>query len=437
VSGTERRLNPRTSPLVSVIKGRMAQDLKIFRSILYLVLLAAFSPRTQSIAFNLTIAVFPFSLLVPIESIASTAAPAVGTSNIFNANFAVASPPAGIDRVPTTVSNDLFHYRKEHIELREIFYQPFALLCFKICAPGANLMTTQNSSDSEIPPAKARRAPSSDNNFLCGPFDLAQDMLRVPSAVLRTCFAGYIPNLWLRLGRFAFSAVDSSPGGSGGASAAPGHQQSAAVRRFERAIARVQPLLQRYGYGAAFAAVMVEGMGIPTPGQTLLMASALEATEGRMNIVLLLLLVTIAATLGNSVGYAIGRWGGRVALNKLKVNPQRQHALDDLFHRRGGIVILLARFVDGLRQLNGIVAGVLRMPWWTFTAYNVAGAVLWSCAWGLGTYYLGRDIHVIAAFFARHRPLLLVLGAAAFVALMVYLLRTRNSRADQNIVEKY
>jgi membrane protein DedA with SNARE-associated domain len=190
----------------------------------------------------------------------------------------------------------------------------------------------------------------------------------------------------------------------------------------------VQPLLQRYGYGAAFAAVMAEGMGIPTPGQTLLMAGALEAAEGRMSIALLLILVATAATLGNSVGYAIGRWGGRAALNKLKVNPQRQQHLDDLFKHRGGMVILLARFLDGLRQLNGIVAGVLRMPWWTFTAYNVAGAVLWTCAWGLGTYYLGRDIHFIAAFFHRHRPLLLVLGAIAFVALLMYLLRSRNPR---------
>ena len=221
-------------------------------------------------------------------------------------------------------------------------------------------------------------------------------------------------------------APTAAAGGDSTASA--DHQQSAAVRSFERSLARVQPLLQRYGYGAAFAAVMVEGMGIPTPGQTLLMAGALEAAEGRMSIVLLLILVTTAATVGNSIGYAIGRWGGRTALNKLKVNPQRQQYLDDLFKRRGGVVILLARFLDGLRQLNGIVAGVLQMPWWTFTAYNVAGALLWTCSWGLGTYYLGRDIHFIAAFFHRHRPLLLVLGAIAFVALLVYLLRSKRMR---------
>ena len=209
------------------------------------------------------------------------------------------------------------------------------------------------------------------------------------------------------------------------ASAAPAdHQQSAAVRDFEHSLARVQPLLERYGYGAAFAAVMAEGMGVPTPGQTLLMASALEAAAGRMNIALLLFLVATAATVGNSIGYAIGRWGGRVVLVKLKINAQRQQHLVDLFKRRGGVVILLARFLDGLRQLNGIVAGVLRMPWWSFTAYNVAGAVLWTSAWGLGIYYLGRDIHFIAAFFHRHRPLLLVVGAMAFVAFVVYLLRS-------------
>jgi hypothetical protein len=61
-------------------------------------------------------------------------------------------------------------------------------------------MTTENISDSEIPPAKARRALSSDNCFLCGPFDVALDMLCVPWAGLRTCFAGDILNLGLRRG---------------------------------------------------------------------------------------------------------------------------------------------------------------------------------------------------------------------------------------------
>ena len=234
---------------------------------------------------------------------------------------------------------------------------------------------------------------------------------------------------------FGFFAVVSVSNGAGEESTVASDQRpSRGLRRFERSIARVQPLLQRYGYGAAFLFVMAEGMGIPTPGQTLLMASALEAAAGRMNIALLILLVTTAAMVGNSIGYAIGRWGGRVVLEKFKVNLQRQQRLEDLFRRRGGVVVLLARFLDGLRQLNGIVAGVLQMPWWTFTVYNVAGAVLWTCGWGLGTYYLGRDIHFIAAFFLRHRRLLLALGVTAFVALVVYLLRSRGKKDQLPVI---
>ncbi len=323
--------------------------------------------------------------------------------------------PIAADGVSTALSGDLVHYRKEHIELREIFYAPFALLCLEIFAPCANFPVARGSPKNGIYSRQDAKNAKSGSLISLRP--------------LRLC--GRHSEFWLRFCRAGFSAVDSSPSGAGGAStAAANHQQSAAARRFERSLARVQPLLQRYGYGAAFAAVMVEGMGIPTPGQTLLMAGALEAAKGRMSIALLLILVTTAATLGNSVGYAIGRWGGRAALDKLKVNPQRQQHLDDLFKRRGGMVILLARFLDGLRQLNGIVAGVLQMPWWTFTAYNVAGALLWTCSWGLGTYYLGRDIHFIAAFFHRHRPLLLALGAIAFVALLVYLLRSRRKSVE-------
>jgi len=86
----------------------------------------------------------------------------------------------------------------------------------------------------------------------------------------------------------------------------------------------------------------------------------------------------------------------------------------------------LARFVDGLRQLNGIISGVMKMPWWTFTAYNVGGALLWTFAWGLGTYYLGRDIRFIAAFFHRHRAFLFALSVTTLLALLVYFFSPKN-----------
>jgi membrane protein DedA with SNARE-associated domain len=77
-------------------------------------------------------------------------------------------------------------------------------------------------------------------------------------------------------------------------------------------IAAVEPWLDRYGYGAVFAAVGVEGFGIPVPGETLLIAGAVNAaTQAQFHIALLLLAAFLAAILGSNLGYLIGRRGGR------------------------------------------------------------------------------------------------------------------------------
>ena len=136
-------------------------------------------------------------------------------------------------------------------------------------------------------------------------------------------------------------------------------------------IAAVEPWLDRYGYGAVFAAVGVEGFGIPAPGQTLLIAGAVTAaTQTDFYIGLLLLTAFLAAILGSSLGYLIGRRGGRALLRRFRVDERHLQRVEQGFSRYGGGLIVVGRFFDGLRQLNGIAAGILEMPWWTFTAYN-------------------------------------------------------------------
>jgi membrane protein DedA with SNARE-associated domain len=193
----------------------------------------------------------------------------------------------------------------------------------------------------------------------------------------------------------------------------------------EAAIARVRPLLERYGYPAVLVAVGVEGMGIPAPGQTLLIAAAIEAAHGGLNIVAVLALAALGAALGNSIGYVIGRIGGRPLLQKLPISEARLDRVDALFRRHGGWFILVARFFDGSRQLNGIMAGMLEMPWWRFTFWNLLGAVLFVAVWGLGTYWLDRDIGEVMAVLRPIEPLAIALLVAALVAGLVYLWRRR------------
>jgi membrane protein DedA with SNARE-associated domain len=198
-----------------------------------------------------------------------------------------------------------------------------------------------------------------------------------------------------------------------------------AVSEVEAGIARVRPLLERYGYPAVLVAVGVEGMGIPAPGQTLLIAAAIEAAHGGLNIVAVLVLAVLGAALGNSIGYVIGRIGGRPLLQKLPISEARLDRVDALFRRHGGWFILVARFFDGSRQLNGIMAGMLEMPWWRFTFWNLLGALLFVAVWGLGTYWLDRDIGEVMAVLRRIEPLAIALLVAALVAGLAYLWRRR------------
>jgi membrane protein DedA with SNARE-associated domain len=203
---------------------------------------------------------------------------------------------------------------------------------------------------------------------------------------------------------------------------APEHYRDRVVRDLKHAIARVQPLLERYGYPAVFLAIMVEGMGLLAPGQTLLMAAAFAAAQGRLDIVWVLFWAFTAAVAGNSLGYLIGRWGGRPLLRKIKVNEQHLARMEEYFSRGGKWVVLMARFFEGLRQLNGIVAGLLKMPWQVFTSFNILGAALWTGVWGLGVYFLDKEIVSLHLTLHQIKPWVAAFCLLAFLALLGYLL---------------
>ncbi|MCG6863010.1 MAG: DedA family protein [Chromatiaceae bacterium] len=200
------------------------------------------------------------------------------------------------------------------------------------------------------------------------------------------------------------------------------------VHDIEDAVAAAQPLVERYGYAGVAGAISVEGFGLPAPGQTFLMAAALESATGHLNIGLVATLAALAAVMGNSLGYLIGKLGGPPLLRKLRVSEAREAKIAALFARYGGGIIVLARFFDGPRQLNGIVAGTFEMRWWVFTAFNIIGAVLWVGVWGLGTYYLSEHLHAVDTFIRKLNPWVIGIVAIGALAAIVYLIRGRRDQ---------
>ena len=159
-------------------------------------------------------------------------------------------------------------------------------------------------------------------------------------------------------------------------------------------LAAIIDLPANVGYAAVFALIAVETMGIPVPGETALIGAALLAHDGQMDIATLVALAAAAAILGDNVGFAIGRKGGR----RLFVMPgpfhrQRLEALavgQPFFEKHGPKAVLLGRWVAGLRIASAWLAGMNMMPWPKFLFWNALGGICWATSIGLGVYIAGH-----------------------------------------------
>jgi membrane-associated protein len=172
---------------------------------------------------------------------------------------------------------------------------------------------------------------------------------------------------------------------------------------------------QQYGYWTLAVALLLENAGIPVPGETtLLVASALADSRHTLQLPLVILVGTLAAVVGDNLGYLLGRRGGRPLLVRysrlFRLRPAALARGERLFQRYGPVTVFLARFIFGLRILAGPLAGVLRMPWPRFLAFNVLGALAWVTVVALLGYFFGRQLAVLVHTLRTTSVLLLVIG---------------------------
>ncbi len=194
----------------------------------------------------------------------------------------------------------------------------------------------------------------------------------------------------------------------------------------------LQPTLNHYGYLAVGGLILLEDFGVPVPGETVLILAAVYAGAGRLNIWLVALIGFLGAVAGDNVGFAIGHFGGRPLIERwgryILLTPERLDKATDFFERRGGSIIIIARFVEGLRQANGIVAGTTGMHWARFLLFNSIGAALWVGVWSSIGYFSGSHIDSIYSTATRYS---VYFGIAVGVLLIGYIAwRIRRSRRE-------
>jgi membrane protein DedA with SNARE-associated domain len=198
-------------------------------------------------------------------------------------------------------------------------------------------------------------------------------------------------------------------------------------------LAAIAPYLTHYGYVAVGGLLLVEDFGVLVPGEAVMIAAAVYAGAGRMNIVAVAVIALIAAITGDSIGWVIGHSGGHRLIARfgryVLLTPPRVARAEEFFARHGTKIVPVARFFDGLRQVNGIIAGMSRMPWPRFLVLNALGAVLWVGAWttagDLAGHHIGTLYSVITRYGTYELAALAVLAAALCARFVMRHLRMR------------
>ncbi len=196
------------------------------------------------------------------------------------------------------------------------------------------------------------------------------------------------------------------------------------VIEIEHLLGNLEPLVHAYGAAAVMVILTFESLGLPLPGESLLIFASVLAGRGELSLPPLMLSAWAGAVLGDNIGYLIGRRLGRAIVlrygGKIGINADRLNRVEAVFARYGPATVAFARFLNILRQLNGVVAGMLKMDWRRFLIFNALGGALWVSVWTLAGFYLGKhgsDIRAVAYDLERGGA---ILGLGVLIAALVY-----------------
>ena len=199
------------------------------------------------------------------------------------------------------------------------------------------------------------------------------------------------------------------------------------------ALQTLTDLYAAHGYWVLFLAVLLENAGIPIPGETALLAAGYlcSADAGhRLHLGVVMGIASLAAILGDNLGYWLGRRFARPRLTQgrrfLFLTPARLAMAESYFTRYGSFTVFFARFVTGLRVVAGPAAGASLMPWSRFALSNGAGAILWAAsitllgkyfghAWGALRHAMGEGAWILA-------------GVAGIIALVLWIRHRRHQK---------
>ncbi len=192
-------------------------------------------------------------------------------------------------------------------------------------------------------------------------------------------------------------------------------------------------LLETFGTIGLIAVIFAESgllIGFFLPGDSLLFTAGLLASQGKLNIAVIVVGCSLAAIVGDQVGYQFGARVGPALFRRPDSRFFKQEYVEKAqgyFDKYGSRTIVLARFVPVVRTFAPIVAGIGSMTWRTFATYNVIGGILWGAGVTLAGYVLGETIPDVDKYLLPIIVLIVVLSAIPVALEVLRARREKNS----------
>lgn len=193
----------------------------------------------------------------------------------------------------------------------------------------------------------------------------------------------------------------------------------------------MKPLLEQYGYLALIVSIFLEGVGIPMPGQSLMVAASILSSEQVMNLTLVMSVSWLSCFIGNTCGYLIGYYFEGWLDKKGYISGPKMTKLQTVVQKYGPACLVVSRFIEGMKQFMPLACGIAKMPRKEFLLGNALAATVWVMVFSLLAHFAFEHLSSLSHLYTQYKYYIWVIAAALFVWMVLGIIKRKKSKSAE------
>lgn len=205
------------------------------------------------------------------------------------------------------------------------------------------------------------------------------------------------------------------------------------MQQLNQLLLAMQPLLEQYGYLALIVSIFLEGIGVPMPGQSLMIAASILSAQQVMSFPAVMLVSWLSCFSGNTLGYLLGYHFEEWLDKKGYISGNKFRKLQSTIQKYGPACLVVSRFIEGMKQFMPLACGVAKMPLKEFLLGNLLATTIWVTVFGLITHFAFEHLTQIATFYDQHRYVVWFVSALLFVAMIYAIIKYKRTKPRDDL----